>query len=233
MLHRLKVGFSVPAPSVRGRLWWCLGLAACSQSSVLTWKKQPDTGTLPSGDTAAHASDDGGTGDIIEQDPVYDDSGAGGDSTGGGADGGGGSTWTWDAWTGARTYSIARSDPREGDCTGDTVSESGLRIEDDLERWQDLCRICSEFYTVTYAASSACSGDIDLSLPEVRGVVVRGSALEMWRIRQDGPDTDVEIEFNDASWADGRADFRFDYSWNGDGTVTVDGFLQLDEEPTP
>jgi hypothetical protein len=209
-------------PGVCSLVWT---LAACSQSSVLTYNtKGNDTA-----DTGVSGTTGGSTGEVIEQDPVYDDSGDADSGTEPDAD----PVYTWASWSGERTYAIAKTDPRASDCTGITVSESGLRIETDLEVWQDHCRICSDFYEVTYTARSACSGDIDLSLPEVRGFVLRGADLEVWRIRQDGSETDVEIEFNDAPFDDGRADFSFDYSWNGEGTVSVSGFTQLAEETTP
>ncbi|MBO86589.1 MAG: hypothetical protein CL927_14630 [Deltaproteobacteria bacterium] len=203
------------------------GLVGCSQGSVLTFNKTVDSGI----DTAERSPDSGGTGsgEVIEQDPVYDDSGDGGSGSGTEPD----PVYTWSAWTGERTYSIDKTDPRETDCTSDTVSEAGIRIETDLERWQDLCRICSDFYEVTYAASRACGGDVDLTSPEVRGFVLRGSELEVWRIRENGTESDIEIEFNDAPYSAGRADFSFDDSWNGEGTVTVTGFIQLDELPSP
>ena len=94
-------------------------------------------------------------------------------------------------------------------------------------------RCVSDFYEVTYAARSACTGDVDLSLPEVRGFVLRGTELEVWRMRQDGVEFDVEIEFNDAPYDDGRAEFSFDDTWNGEGTITVSGYIQFDEAPSP
>lgn len=200
-------------------------LIACSQGSVLTFNtKVRDTADTGRSDTTEES-----TGEVIEQEPVYDDSGDGGSGTDPDPD----PVYGWDSWNGERTYAIAKTDPRDSDCTGDTVSESGTRIETDLEVWQDQCRICSDFYAVTYAARSACGGALDLSLPEVRGFVLRGSELEVWRIREAGSALDVEIEFNDAPYEDGRADFSFDYSWNGEGTVTVSGFTQFSEATTP
>ena len=205
--------------------------SACSQSSVLTYsQKRPD-----SGDTAQppDGSTGGGTGDVIEQDPVYDDTGEGGTGTGGGSGSTPEPTYSWALWTGTRTYSIDKRDPLEADCEGDTVAEEGQQILEELESWEDHCPICSHFYEVTYARSSACSGDVDLSVPEVRGIVLRGSNLEVWRIRDTGSRMEVEIEFNDAPYVDGGASYRFDESWNGDGTVTVAGTLQFPEEGSP
>jgi hypothetical protein len=204
---------------------WALGAVGCSQGSVLTY----NTKGYDSGDTAYVGTTDGGdTEDIIEQDPVYDDT----------AEDSGDTSppdpvYTWSRWTGERRYEIDKSDPREADCTGETVTETGVRIETDLEALQDLCFACSDFYEVTYASRSACGGDIDLSTPEIRGIVQRGTNLEVWRIREDVPEPDVEFEFNDAPYSDGRATFAFSYTWNGEGTVNVSGFLQFDEEPAP
>lgn len=203
----------------------------CSQGSVLTFNKPSDTADTAT--TAPTDSGGSGTGDVIEQDPVYDDSGDGGSGSGSGSGTGDEPEYTWTSWTGQRTYTIDKSDPRDSDCAGDTVAETGTRIETDLEAWQELCWPCSDFYEVTYAARSACSGDVDLSLPEVRGFVLRGVELEVWRMRQNGAETNVEIEFNDAPYDAGRADFSFDDTWNGEGTITVSGFIQFDEAPSP
>jgi len=204
-----------------------LALSACSQGSVLTFNtKGDDTGapvTAPPPDSAGS-----GTGDVIEQDPVYDDSG--GSGSGGGDTDDPEPTYSWASWTGQRTYVIDKRDPLDSDCTGDTVPEQGTRIEIDLEEWEDHCPICSDFYEISYDASSACGRDVDLSAPEVRGFVFRGANLEVWRIREDGSSFDVEIEFNDGPYDAGRATYTFEDSWNGEGTLTVTGFLQFPEE---
>lgn len=205
--------------------------AGCSQGSVLTFnKKTDDTGEAST--TAVDTDDGGGTGETIIQEPDYGDSG---DDDGGGSGSGSGTvddpTYDWSTWTGSRTYSIDK--PIEPDCSGDVVAESGVRLEVDLEELQDLCPICSDFYEVTYAARSACGGDIDLSAPEVRGFVLRGTNLEVWRIRGSGASRDVEIEFNDGPYEAGHATYTFDESWNGEGTLVVDGSVTFPEVPAP
>lgn len=215
------------------RTFWSvavLGLAGCSQGSLLTFNPKSND----SGDTAVpDVEDGGGTGDVIEQDPVYDSGGGSGSGGDGGETDPPDPTYSWASWTGQRTYALDKSDPREADCPGDTVTESGLRIEEELEEWEDLCPICSDFYEVTYSARSACGGDLDLSAPEVRGFLLRGTNLEVWRMREDGARIDVEIEFNDAPYEAGQAAFSFSETWNGEGTVTVTGTVQFPEEPAP
>jgi|GEM_PF-3195715 len=207
-----------------------LGLAGCSQNSVLTYNTKVDD----TSDTAVPTDSGGsGTGDVIEQDPVYDDSGGSGSGDDGGDTDPPEPTYSWASWTGERVYRLDKNDIMEADCSGDTVGEQGVQITEDLDTWEDLCPICSHFYEVTYDARSACSGDIDLSLPEVRGFVLRGTNLEVWRIRDEGSRMDVEIEFNDGPYDAGEATYSFDWSWDGEGTVTVDGVVRFPEEPAP
>jgi len=210
---------------------WLL-LVGCSQSSLLSYKS--DTGTrLDSG--SADDETGGSTGDVIEQDPDYGDdggSGSGGDSGDDGGSGDGGEvTYDLSHWTGSRTYSIDKRAPTDTDCTGDTIDESGVRIEDqeEIEALEEYCPICADFYEVTYQSTRSCGGDIDLSLPEVRGLVYRGTDLEMWRIVDEGTAFDAEREFNDGPYDDGTATYSFERDWNGDGTTTITGTLTFAE----
>jgi len=199
-----------------------LVLSGCSQGSVLSYK----THTGAAVDSGPSGDDGGGTGEVIEQDPDYgDDGGSGSGSGSGGDDGGTEVTYDTTQWSGSRTYAIDKRAAMDTDCTGDTVDESGVRIDDaeEIEALEDHCPICVDFYEVSYASTRACGGDIDLSRPEVRGFVYRGSDVEIWRIVDMGTSVDAERELNDAAYADGTATYAYDRDWNGDGTTTITG----------
>ena len=199
-------------------------LAACSQSSVLSYKS--DTGT--SVDSGASDANGGSTGEVIEQEPDYgDDGGSGSGSGSGSGDGGTEITYDTSMWSGSRTYSIDKRSASETDCTGDSVEESGVQVDDadEVEALEEHCPVCTDFYKVTYEASQACGGDIDLSQEEVRGLIYRGSDLEIWRIIDTGTSVEAERELNDGDYADGTASYSYDRDWNGDGTTTITGTL--------
>ena len=104
------------------RVTVALVTVGCSQGSVLTFNKPADTADTAT--TEPTDSGGSGTGDVIEQDPVYDDSGDGGSGSGSGSGSGTGDEpeYTWTSWTGQRTYTIDKSDPRDTDCSGDTIA---------------------------------------------------------------------------------------------------------------
>ncbi len=200
------------------RLLVIAGLAlggACSPEAVLSTKV--DTGTTAT-TTQADSQPPDDT-DVIEQDPVYDDTDDTDDTAPPDP------TYDMDQWTGSRVYAIDKN--RGTDCVSDEVAESGTRLPADLAtEMEAYCPICVDFYAVTYAARSACSGDIDLSADEVRGFLVRGGKLEIWQIRGT-TDPDVRIEVTDVDWDGHTAAYTYSESWNGDGTTTIQGNLSF------
>ena len=203
-----------------------LCLTGCSQGSVLSYKSH----TGAAFDSGGSASSGGSTGEVIEQDPDYGDDGGSGSGSGAGSDGDASEpTYDTSQWSGSRTYSIDKRSAAETDCTGDSVDEAGIRIEDadQIAALEEHCPVCADFYELTYQSTAACGGDIDLSGPEVRGFVYRGADLEIWRITGTGSAMTGERELNDGDYADGTASYSYDRDWNGDGTTTITGTLSF------
>ena len=80
----------------RSLRWVAVVTVGCSQGSVLTFNKAADTADTAT--TEPTDSGGSGTGDVIEQDPVYDDSGDSGSGSGSGT--GSEPEYTWTSWTG-------------------------------------------------------------------------------------------------------------------------------------
>lgn len=201
-------------PRPRALVVMC-SLTACAPDAVLTSNYKADSGVW---DTADPTEDD-----VIEQEPDYGDDTADDRPDTDPPD----DTLDLSEFTGSRRYAVDKD--RGTDCAGDTVPETGTRLSDgEAAAWEEHCPICSAFYTIDYAAASACSGDVDLSVPEVRGLQLRGDRIEIWRIRDAGY-IEVDVEVTGIELEDGVGTYTFEEDWRGgSGTVTVEGTLTFE-----